>query len=99
MVSKHYNRAVRVHKYIYEALMRLAWEEFLLWEEDNQEASTTIEAFVDKVNSMVCDVNQQEFDDMLDSPLLAKLMTLLISWNTSATTMESYQLTGCLTLT
>ena len=51
--GKHYNRAVRVHKYIYEALMRLAWEEFLLWAEDNQEASTTIEAFVDKVNSMV----------------------------------------------
>ena len=76
--GKHYNRAVRVHKYIYEALMRLAWEEFLLWAEDNQEASTTIEAFVDEVNSMVCDVNQQEFDDLLDSPLLAKLMTL---WN------------------
>ena len=74
--GKHYNCAVRVHKYIYEALMRLAWEEFLLWAEDNQEARTTIEAFVDKVNSMVCDVNQQEFDDLLDSPLLAKLMTL-----------------------
>ena len=73
--GKHYNRAARVHKYIYEALMTLAWEEFL-WAEDNQEASTTIEAFVDKVNSMVCDVNQQEFDDLLDSPLLAKLMTL-----------------------
>ena len=55
--GKHYNRAVRVHKYIYVALMRLAWEEFLLWAEDNQETSTTIEAFVDKVNSMVCDVN------------------------------------------
>ena len=55
--------------------MTLAWEEFL-WAEDNQETSTTIEAFVDKVNSMVCDVNQQEFDDLLDSPLLAKLMTL-----------------------
>ena len=53
--------------------MRLAWEEFLLWAEDNQEASSIIEAFVDKVNSMVCDVNQQEFDDLLDSPLLAKL--------------------------
>ena len=25
---------------------------------------------------MVCDVNQQEFDDILDSPLLTKLMTL-----------------------
>ncbi len=46
--------------------MRLVWEEFLLWAEDNQEASATIEAFVDKVNSMVCDVNQQKFDNLLD---------------------------------
>ena len=52
--DKHYNRAVKVHKYIYEALMRLAWEEFLLWAVENQEANITIEAFVDKVNSMVC---------------------------------------------
>ncbi len=27
--GKHYNRAIRIHKYIYEALMRLAWTEFL----------------------------------------------------------------------
>lgn len=26
--GEHYNRAVRVHKYISEALTRLAWEEF-----------------------------------------------------------------------
>ena len=38
--------------------------------------SRAIEAFVDKMNCMVCDVNQQEFDDLLDSPLLDKLMTL-----------------------
>ena len=35
LVGKHYNRAVRVHKYIYEALMRLAWEEFMLSMEGN----------------------------------------------------------------
>ena len=26
--GKHYNRGVRAHKYLYEALMRLAWAEF-----------------------------------------------------------------------
>ena len=31
-----------------------------VWAEDNQEASTTIEAFVDKVNNMVWDINQQD---------------------------------------
>ena len=29
--GKQYNRATRVHKCIYEALMRLAWAEFTLW--------------------------------------------------------------------
>ena len=50
--GKHYNRAVRVHKCIYEALMRLAWTEFVVWVEDDHEASAMIKAFVEKVNSM-----------------------------------------------
>ena len=33
--GKHYNRAVRVQKYISEALMRLAWEEFTPWVKKN----------------------------------------------------------------
>ena len=33
--GKMYNRAVRVHKLIYEALLRLAWNEFIPWMEAN----------------------------------------------------------------
>ena len=29
--GKHYNRGVRAHKYLYEAMMRLAWAEFMRW--------------------------------------------------------------------
>ena len=76
--GKHYNCAVRVHKYIYEALMRLAWAEFILWMEDNLEVTAMIKTFVDEVNIIIYDLNQQNFDKLLDSPLLAKLMTL---WN------------------
>ena len=28
LTGKHYNRSIRVHKVIYEALKRLRWEEF-----------------------------------------------------------------------
>lgn len=31
LTGKMYNRGVRVHKCIYEALMRLAWKQFALW--------------------------------------------------------------------
>ena len=35
MGGRKYNRAVRLHKLVYEALMRLAWKGFLQWMEDN----------------------------------------------------------------
>lgn len=50
--GKQYNRAVRVHKCIYESLMRLAWAEFVMWVEDDHETSVMIKAFVEKVNCM-----------------------------------------------
>ena len=31
LTGKMYNRGVRVHKCIYEALMRLAWKQFAQW--------------------------------------------------------------------
>ena len=55
--GKHYNCAVRVHKYIYEALMRLAWAEFIVWVEDTLEGSAMIKSFLEQVNSMVGDLN------------------------------------------
>ena len=76
--GKHYNRAVRVHKYIYEALMRLVWAEFLLWKENDQEASSIIGEFLSKVNDMACDLNQQNFSKLLNSTLLTKLISM---WN------------------
>ena len=73
--SKHYNRAVRTHKYIYEALMRLAWGEFTVWVEANlQESSAMIKAVLDKVSSIACDLKQETLDCLLLNPLLPELM-------------------------
>ena len=74
MSGKHYNRAVRVHNSIYEALMRLAWTEFTLWVKENQEASAIITAFLDLVDTMVCDLNQQNLNSLLQDTLLSNLM-------------------------
>ncbi len=65
--GKHYNRGVRVHKHISEALMRLAWGQFVVWVEDNLEAVTMIKALENKVNIMADDLNQQDFDKLLES--------------------------------
>ena len=68
---KHNYYAVRVHKYIYEALMRLAWTEFNLWVEDNiQERNAVIKSF------FIDDFIQQKFNKLLQSPLFIELITL-----------------------
>ena len=46
--GKHYNRALRVHKCIHEALLRLAWEVFMLLVEDNiQDMNVVIKTLLD----------------------------------------------------
>ena len=74
--GNQYNHAVRVHKCIYEALMRLAWAEFMVWVDNIQDKSAVIKSFLDQVNNMVDDLNQQNFNNLLQSPLLAELMIL-----------------------
>ncbi len=56
--------------------MRLAWGQFVVWVEDNLEAVTMIKALENKVNIMADDLNQQDVDKLLDSSVLAKLVTL-----------------------
>ena len=36
MEGRRYNRAVRLHKLVYEALMRQAWTGFIAWTEEKQ---------------------------------------------------------------
>ena len=58
--------AVRVHKCIYEALLRLAWAAFMLWVDDNiQDMTAVIKIFLDQVNGITDDLNQQRFSDLV----------------------------------
>ena len=75
--GKHYNRAVRVHKCIYESLLRLAWAAFMLWVEDNiQDITVVVKTFLDQMNGTTDDFNQQRLSDLLQTPLLAELTHL-----------------------
>ena len=75
--GKHYNRAVRVHKYIYEALMRLAWAGFTNWVEENvPEKSAMIKSFLEEVNRMVGELNQKQLSNLLKCSFLTELMSL-----------------------
>lgn len=87
MDGKMYNRGVRIHKYIYEALMRLVWKQFLPWVSVNHpEKLQMLQALEAQVNIFSEDWSQDEIDKVLSgqgieqaSQLLEKFMNTLRS--------------------
>ena len=75
--GKMYNRAVRVHKYIYEALLRLIWKQFIPWVSANHANKVgQVREVVAKVNEMAEAVSQEQFDSILHSQSLEELYQL-----------------------
>ena len=61
--GKQYNRAVRVHKYVYEALIRLARGEFLNWLEksERQRPAAAVRQLLERINGMASDLKKEVF--------------------------------------
>lgn len=74
--GKKYNRAVRVHKCIYGALVRLVYAEFIVWVDNIANKSDVIKSFVEQVENMIDDLNQQSSDDIIQSSPLDDPMIL-----------------------
>jgi hypothetical protein len=76
--GKAYNRAIRVHKVIYEAFMRVIWSEFRLWLEDDEDEKEKVNLFVDEIKVLREDLNQTKFDGLLNSFEFDAILNL---WN------------------
>ena len=77
--GKMYNRAVRTHKYIYEALMRLVWKGFIPWIEANlQHQLDSVTALLKKVSDRHNDMSQEKLEELLKSE---ELTNSFIAWN------------------
>ncbi|CAM1326887.1 Uncharacterised protein r2_g3585 [Pycnogonum litorale] len=62
--GKQYNRAVRLHKLMYEALMRLIWKGFQVWIESNHpDKEPQIRSIDLKIRSIKDDVCHETLDD------------------------------------
>jgi len=48
--GKHYSCVIKVHKCVYEALMRLIWAQFLSWTENDHKSNTTANMFFEQAN-------------------------------------------------
>lgn len=53
MEGKHYNRAIRLHKLVYEAILRLAWKQFVDWiSEHYSEDVVHLDSIVHEIREM-----------------------------------------------
>lgn len=77
MDGRHYNRAVRIHKYVYEALMRLAWRCFLTWLENRYpDKMGLLEQALEHVSDFHDDLNNTSYHMTLDLPAFVTVTDL-----------------------
>ena len=75
--GRRYNRAVRCHKLMYEALMRLAWKGFQSWVEENHpDKRGTVDVFFDSLDELYENTCANEFEEKMTSPGFAKFVEL-----------------------
>ena len=71
--GKQYNRAVRFHKLMYEALLRIVWEKFLTQLEESEEENENIRKIIDEI--AIRKPTAETFRESLSSEKFGKLMT------------------------
>ena len=77
MEGRKYNRAVRLHKLVYEALMRLVWKGFLGWLELNHsENIVDLDQTIESINKFCEEVCQASFRDVLGNASYHQIMNL-----------------------
>ena len=86
--GKAYNRAVRFHKVMFEACMRLIWEGFVEWFEENQAAEyqLIVTLKTDVVNFIDNEIDPAMFNEFLSSD---KLDAIHVSFQQYATKLRS----------
>jgi hypothetical protein len=77
MEGRQYNRAVRIHKYVYEALMRLAWRGFACWlEQVHPEKKNHLEQMQELASDLHENVNKGTYDEILGHPIVHSTASL-----------------------
>ena len=75
--GKRYNRAVRVHKCVYETLNRLIWHQFEPWVASNHPTvSSVVGTIQESITDLTAGLNQQKHDEVLNSQALKQVYEL-----------------------
>ena len=80
-----YNRAVGLHKLMYEALMRLVWQGFGPWlEENDEESKSTVDSFFSETVELYDDICERQFQKHMTSASSVEFVKLFDKY------MQSY---------
>ena len=73
MDGRKYNRAVRLHKLVYEALIRLVWKGFLSWWQANHTDDVIhMDETLNTINNLCKDVSQASLKQVFQNMLCAR---------------------------
>ena len=77
MEGHKYNRADRLHKIMYEAMMRLAWKGILRWIHANHEAEVHhLEKALNSISTFQGEVSQTSFTALMDDASCTRVLLL-----------------------
>ncbi|XP_078679472.1 uncharacterized protein LOC144915103 [Branchiostoma floridae x Branchiostoma belcheri] len=74
--GRKYNRAIRFHKLMYEALQRLVWKGFQTWLGEYTEKEDIVKDFLDSLTPLHNDICQDEHEKVLTSQRFSEFLTL-----------------------
>ena len=77
MAGRKYNRAIRVHKLVYEALMMLVWKGFITWlEEHHAEEVPSLKESINNIDIFHSNVSQGSLQDFLQQQSCRRILQL-----------------------
>ena len=78
--GRSYNRAIRFHKLMFEALNRLAWNGFQRWiEERHEDKKPRVDALMKGLKQLIDCTREPEFKDVTSSLLFEEVSQLFLS--------------------
>ena len=91
----HYNRAIRAHKALYEALLRLKWMEFVAWLKVQPGIDIDLKALSLQLQDNRCIITEESFWKLVSLPAFSQLEVAFQEYTASergptATFWESY---------
>ena len=74
--GRHYNRGVRLHKIVFEALLRLMWNGFFEWLETNPKLRPVLQEALEQVQGVAEKLDVSSFESLLGQSAVVRILDL-----------------------